>query len=218
MTLIPKQPKPESHATPATKLHKKFQRISTLPKCSKLADFTKLLTKAAYDEIDSVLTWLANQPPASRALSSSLFVVKYDELAAQKRADLADYPVSEEAEQVAEEVVSAGAESVPARYVQHCIDEYRKFLEFLKSRQEQNTVAGMLYDMLPPPALFAQNWFAKLVPGYSLKFRKFAVMNPKFQQLLLKLGKGSARSVMQLVVEYDEKNQGLVSRRPEIHK
>lgn len=218
MGLIPKQPKPESHATPATKLHKKFQRISTLEKCSKLADFTKLLSKAAYDEIDSVLTWLANQPPSSRSLSSALFVVKYDELAAQKRADLADYPVGEEAKTIAEEVASAGAQAIPARYVQHCIDEYRKFLEFLKSKQEQYPIAATLYDMLPPPSVFAHKWFSKLVPNYSVKFRKFAVMNPKFQQLLLKLGQGSARSVMQLVVEYDEKNRGLVNRRPELKR
>lgn len=216
MSLIPKQPKPESHATPATKLHKKFQRISTLEKCSKLADFTKLLNRAAYDEIDAVLTWLATQPPPSWSLSSALFVVKYDELAAQSRADLADYPVGEEAKTIAEEIASAGAEAVPARYAQHCIDEYRKFLEFLKSRQEQNVAAAMLYDMLPPPVLFTQNWFTQIVPAYSLKFRKFAVMHPKFQQLLLKLGKGSARSVTQLVVEYDERNRGLVNRRPEI--
>lgn len=216
MSLIPKQPKPESHATPAAKLHKKFQRISTLEKCSKLADFTKLLKRAAYDEIDSVLTWLSSQPPSSRGLSSGLFVVKYDELAAQKRAELIDYATTEEAEAIAEEVASAGAEAIPARYVQHCIDEYRKFLEFLKSKQEHSVVAAMLWDVLPPPAVFAQNWFAKIVPGYSVKFRKFAVMNPKFQQLLLKLAKGSARSLLALVVEYDEKNQGLINRRPEI--
>lgn len=213
MSLIPDEPKPGSHASPANKLHKKFLRTSTLPKSSKQADFTALLKRVPYDEIDSVLTWLAKQPPDKREITSSWFTGQFDQYLAKKRADLADYPVSQMAMQLAD-VIGQKAERVEPEFVQHAIDNYEKFLRFLRDQPEE--IAKVVYDQLPPPKDFVALWFGKIVPSYSPKFRKFDVMHPKFQQLILKLSEGQSRSILTVVIRYNEKYQALVNKRLDI--
>lgn len=213
MSLIPDEAKQGSQPSPARKLHKKFLRTSTLPRCSRQTHFTDLLKRVPYDEIDSVLTWLAKQPPNVRQLTSSLFAKQFDELLGKKRADLADYPVSPMARQLAD-VIDQKAERVEPEFVQHAIDNYEKFLEFLREQPEE--IAKVVYDQLPPPKDFVALWFGKIVPAYSPKFRKFDVMHPKFQQLILKLSEGQPRAILKVVIRYNEKYQALVDKRLDI--
>lgn len=216
MSLIPDNPKQDSHASPACKLHKKFQRTSALPKSSntsKQADFTALLKRVPYDEIDSLLTWLAKQPASAREFGSGLFVVKYDELLAKKRAELSEYPTTPLAEELAT-VIGQQADYIEPEYVQHALDNYAKFLQFLK--EQPDDIAKLVYDQLPPPRDFVLLWFGKIVSTFSKKFRKFDVFNPRFQQFILKLGEGQSRAIIQVIVRFDEKYQALANKRPEL--
>lgn len=201
MSLLPPS-EPVSYSTPATKLQKKFNRISALQKCSKIADFNTLLKSRTYDEIDALLTWLSKQPESQRAITSWQFTKQFDELLSKKKNDLADYPVSEDAATVAA-MIAKSAEYIEPEYVQHCMDEYANFLKFLRAQPEET--AKIVYDLLPPAKEFAVIWFAAIVPSYSKKFRKFEAFHPKFQQLLLKTA-DNARAIIKIAVRYSNDN------------
>jgi len=198
MSLLPPR-EPVSHSTPATKLKKKFDRVSVLEKSAKLADFNTLLKSRSYDEIDSLLTWLGKQTESQRSINSWQFTKQFDELLARKKNDLADYPVGEDAKAIAT-TVAKNAEYIEAEFIQHCMDEYSKLLQFLKTQPEPT--AQVVYDLLPPAKDFALLWFTMLVPSYSKKFRKFELFHPKFQQFLLKLS-GPTREIIAILNRYD---------------
>jgi hypothetical protein len=204
MPLIPKaQDEPESKSTPAQRLRRKHIRVTG--QASKISDFTKLLKTYPYHDIDAMLTWVSKQPNTLRStLTSGLFVHKYPEFLALRATDLEGYQYGEEAEGVARDIATTGADPIPPEFVQHCCDEFVKFLVWLKAREEP--VAKILYESLPPASVFASIWFAKVVPKYSKKFRKFDVMNPKFQQFLLAIVKGSDEplSFIRLMNVYNE--------------
>ena len=213
MSLIPDNPKRDSHASPACKLHKKFQRTSALPNSSKQAHFTALLKRVPYDEIDSVLTWLAKQPLSKREMTSSWFTGQFDYYLSNKRAELSEYPTTPLAEELAT-VIGQQADYIEPEYVQHALDNYAKFLQFLK--EQPDDIAKLVYDQLPPPRDFVLLWFGKIVSTFSKKFRKFDVFNPRFQQFILKLGEGQSRAIIQVIVRFDEKYQALANKRPEL--
>jgi hypothetical protein len=212
MGLLPEK-QPPTQTTPAARLQKKFSKVSLLPRSSKTATFRKLLETVPYDEIDSVLTWLGKQPEEMRRITCWTFSNNYSNYLYKKKNDLNDYPASAEAVKIAS-VVACNADFIEAGYIQHTIDAYTDFIQYLKEQPEE--VAKVVYDQLPPPNDFALLWYAKIVPNYSSKFRMFAVLHPKFQQLLLKLSGDGTRAIVKIVVRYDESFASRVRKAPSI--
>lgn len=204
MPLVPKQEQPEGQ--PKTRAGKLRALHATFSKQeSRQADFSKLLKRYSFEDIERVLKWLAKQSSHYNQISSGNLILRFAHFREQCDQDLSEYPVTQEAHDVLEQISQIQtAEPIPVEYVQHAIDEYRKITQWLATESTDH-LAELLADKLLPAKEFVYLWFTRIVPVYSKKFRKFDLNHPKFQQMMLKFSQevGSPRAWISFSVAID---------------
>lgn len=204
MPLVPKQEQsagqPKTRAGKLRALHATFSKQE-----SRQADFSKLLKRYSFEDIERVLNWLAKQSSHFNQVSSGNLILRFAHFREQCDQDLSEYPVTQEAEDVLEQIMqNQNAEPISVEYVQHAIDEYRKITHWL-ANECTDPLAEKLCDKLLPAKEFVYLWFSRIVPKYSKKFRKFDLNHPKFQQLMLRFSQeiGSPRAWISFSVALD---------------
>lgn len=193
MSLLPETPKKSKSA--ASSLLADFAKCTT--KSCRVLDFSKLLKKHKSEEIAKVIEWCKTQPPGIRDIPSSVFVLRYDWLREQAQSDLTGYPVSEDAQKIANDA------NAQAEYVQHCMDTYSALLSWLKLCGLPD--AFVFWEKLLPPREFAAHWFSNMVPTYGKRYQKFEIYHPKFQQYMLRIAAecSTARTWIKLTTAYE---------------
>jgi hypothetical protein len=212
MSLLPTskgEDKGDSPAVALTKLYARNLSVSQIPIPCYATDFKKLLKKHSFDEIKRVILWLQQQPEHTKLKPSSWFVYRFDWLRFSSKNDLSDYPVGD-VSAISRKIGFEGGNFIPSTYIQHALDSYGVFLEWMRTQPDGKPI----YDFLPPPNDFVVRWFGVYVPNYSNQYRKFTTGHEAFRQYLYKVAlKSSSRPVADRLLkayeEYRQKNDVL---------
>lgn len=204
MPLVPKQEQAdEGPKTRAGKLRAMHAAISN--RDSKYADFSGLLKRFSYEDIERTLRWMEKQPEHIRRTPSYEFRINFQFFRNQCDQDMSDYPTTQEAEDLHERIhQESGVEPISTNYIQHALDRYRDLTQWMKDC-DLPCSQELLEKMLPAKE-FVFVWFTRIVPSFSKKFRKFHTSHPKFQQMQLMLSKeiGPTKAWITLSNEYDQ--------------
>lgn len=195
MTLISsnnsRQPSKPSPAVVLARLY----GAATQPDLAVVADFTKLLKSHGFEEIKSVIAWLADEPDHARLKSSSWFVYKFRWLKLESSSNLSGYPVGPDAPKLKKRILAAGGDQIPVEFIQHAFDQYGVFLEHL--RTNEGDIGKLLYEHFDPPTEFVFKWFAVLCPTYSKAYRKFTTTHEVFRKYSYRIADScSSRNAM----------------------
>lgn len=204
MPLVPRSDQqsgqPKTKAGKLRALHAAFSK-----KESRQADFTKLLKRYSFEDIEKTLIWLGKQPSQINQIDSKELGYRFAFLRGECEQDLSGYALTQEAHDVLEKILEVQeAEPIPVEYVQHAIDRYRELSKWL-SHDADHHAASLLAEKMLPAKEFVYVWFTRIVPSYSKKFRKFHHNHPKFQQIMLRLSQeiGTPRAWITLSVQFD---------------
>ena len=199
-----------SKPSPASVLAKLYG-AATAPELAAVGDFTKLLKHHGFEEIKGVINWLADEPDHVRLKSSSWFAYKFRWLKLEASSNLTDYPVGPDAAKIKKRIHGAGGDPIPSEFVQHCLDNYAAFLEYLRTNGGDS--GKLLYEHFDPPTEFAFKWFAVFCPTYSNAYRKFTVAHEAFRKYTYKIADAcSSRNAMdKLLKAYKDDSSQRVS-------
>lgn len=204
MSLLPNNKGPqEKRPSPAVTLAKFYEKaLVNGSGLSNASDFTKLLKTNGFEDIRKVIAWLSQQPEHMRTKPSSWFVYKFKWLKVESANDLADYPVGPDVGRLGRKIIDEGGSYIPNEFIQHALDYYGAFLEWLRQRED----GKLLYERMDPPNEFVVKWFGLYCASYSRAYRKFTVRHEMFRRYAYRIADScSSRRVMdRLLREYED--------------
>jgi len=177
MTLLPNNAPKEKRPSPASVLAKLYEE-ATEKGYATVVDFSKLLKSHGFEEIRTVITWLADQPDHVRLKPSSWFTYKFKWMKIEASSNLADYPIGPDVSRCRKRIEIEGGDPIPDTFIQHCLDHYQAFLEYLRTSED----GKILYERFDPAFEFAVKWFGAYVATYSRQYRKFTVAHEMFKR------------------------------------
>lgn len=183
MTLLPNNQSQENKKpSPAVTLAKLYDE-TTDKGYATVSDFSKLLKSHGFNEIKNLIVWLADQPDHIRLKPSSWFAYKFKWLKLEASSNLIGYPLGPDIWKYKKRIELEGGDPIPNEFIQHCLDYYTAFLEYLRINED----GKVLYERFDPPSEFVVKWFGVYASTYSRQYRKFTVTHENFRKYAYKI-------------------------------